>query len=84
MYVGQEEAQGRKCNCLVHIIRTGRGTVDIVDSQTHVCLNNHSLHLLHVGSPEGGTYCPLYLFIVLFFCFLRSGLMYPTLALNSL
>lgn len=62
MYVGQEEAQGRRCNCLVHIIRTGRGTVDIVDSQTHVCLNNHSLHLLHVGSPEGGSYCPLYCF----------------------
>lgn len=61
--------------------------VDIVASQTHVYLNNRSLHLLHVDSPEGGTYWPLYLlffFLLLLLLFLRSGLMYPTLALNSL
>lgn len=72
MYVGTEEAQGRRCTCLAHITRTGRGiyTVGIVDSQTHVYLNNRSLYLLHVGSPEGGTYCPLNsLFFFVLFCF---------------
>ena len=85
MYVGKEEAQGRKCNCLVRIIRMGRGTVDIVDSQTHVCLNNHSLHFLHVGSPESGAYCPLYLLFL--FCFvlffeIRSHVSHASLELS--
>lgn len=53
--------------CILQEREGGIYTVGIVDSQTHVYLNNHSLYLLHVGSPEGGAYCPLFIVVFLGF-----------------
>lgn len=57
-------------------------TVGIVDSQTHVYLNNRSLYLLHVGSPEGGTYSPLCLLFFFLVFEIRSHVSQASLELS--
>lgn len=70
MYVGKVEAKGMRNNCLVCIERDGRVicTLDILNSQVHVALNNSSLYLLFVPIQRVVLTVPfIYLLIFNFF-----------------